>query len=110
MTYFIALISIILGSAAQYLFKLGVSQTEALSIKLIKNTYLWGGIGCYGVSLLLWFYVLSKMELSKAYPLVGLGYVFTLLIGHFLLSENINIYRIVGVVLIVCGVFFVSRS
>ena len=92
MVYIIALISIMLGAFAQYLLKVGVQQViwykdegfYTLMSGLI-NMRLLSGILCYGLSLLFWLYVLSKIELSRAYPLVSLGYVFTLLLGHFLL-------------------------
>ena len=87
MVYIIALISIMLGAFAQYLLKVGVQQViwykdegfYTLMSGLI-NMRLLSGILCYGLSLLFWLYVLSKIELSRAYPLVSLGYVFTLLL------------------------------
>lgn len=52
------------------------------------------GLTCYGLSMFFWLYVLSQMELSKAYPLVSLGYVITLFLGYWLLGESINNYKI----------------
>ena len=50
-----------------------------------------------------------KDELSRAYPLVSLGYVFTLLLGHFLLNESVTCNKIIGVFFIMVGVYFISR-
>ena len=116
MKYLIALIRIILGSVAQYFLKVGVSSIPANGTLLIKASHaisswaIWGGLLCYGLSLVLWLYVLSMMDLSKAYPLVSLGYVFTLMIGYFILNEPVNIYRVIGVTMIMMGVIFVMKS
>lgn len=118
MIYIIALISILLGSIAQYLLKIGMTsinldkeQDITLIIKsLVTNIPLLGGISCYGLSMIFWLYVLSKLELSKAYPLVSLGYVFTLLLGYFLLHESVNNYKILGVAFIILGVIFITKS
>lgn len=116
MIYLWALISILLGAIAQYLLKIGMAHVNyELGFKhlfrdVISNLPLWGGISCYGLSMVFWLYVLSKMELSKAYPMVSLGYVFTLIIGYFLLNESINTFKIVGILLIVCGVYFITKG
>lgn len=116
MIYLLAFISILLGAVAQYFLKMGMtnwtlkgSVVEMLRL-LFHNYYLWSGILCYGVSMLFWLYVLSRMELSKAYPMVSLGYVITLLIGYFLLNEPLNVPKVVGILLIVAGVCFIARG
>lgn len=118
MIYVIALVSIMLGSIAQYLLKIGVSSLEwdrnrglfVLAKTVLTNINLLGGIACYGLSMIFWLYVLSKLELSKAYPLVSLGYVFTLLLGYFLLHESVNIFKVFGVVLIIVGVMLIIQT
>lgn len=117
MIYIIALISILLGSIAQYLLKIGMTSISVENnkfmsiIKEVSNSIpLIGGIACYGLSMVFWLYVLSKLELSKAYPLVSLGYVFTLLLGYFLLHESINNYKVFGIVFIILGVIFIAKS
>ena len=116
MQYIIALLSIILGTVAQFLLKVGVTAVHEKSkntIELIKNglfnSYLWAGLCFYGISLVLWLFVLSKMELSKAYPLVSLGYIFTLVLAHSFLDEPITIAKVSGICLIIIGVIFLNR-
>jgi drug/metabolite transporter (DMT)-like permease len=53
--------------------------------------------------------VLFKLDVSKAYPLVGLGFVFTAVIGA-LLGEQVTSTRVLGIVFICLGVFIVGRS
>ena len=116
MRYFAAIISILLGATAQYFFKSGITPISEKATGIfdtikscISNMYIWGGLFCYGFSLLLWFYVLSKMELGKAYPMVSLGYVFTLILGYVFLNEAITVTKITGIVLIIIGVVVLTR-
>ena len=113
MKYLIALLSVLLGATGQYFFKIGVDQIRSQNVNLIigcmKNLSIWGGLVFYGLSVLVWFYVLSQMELSRAYPLVSMGYIITLLIGYFLLHEPITLYKTIGIACIMLGVFFISR-
>lgn len=117
MRYVLALISIMLGAFAQLIFKIGMNHiyTEGKGIwqiveQALQSKYLWGGILCYGFSLILWFYVLTQFELSKAYPMVSLGYVFTLILGYYFLNDSINNFKIIGVVFILIGVYFISKA
>lgn len=116
MIYLLAFISILLGAVAQYFLKMGMTNwalkgsVGEMFRLLFHNYYLWSGILCYGVSMLFWLYVLSRMELSKAYPMVSLGYVITLLIGYFLLNEPLSYPKVIGIVLIVAGVCFIARG
>lgn len=117
-TYTLAIISILLGSVAQYLLKIGATGLSAkdaagpaaLLREAVSSPHMLGGITCYGASLIFWLMVLSRMELSRAYPLVSLGYIFTLLIGAYALDEHIPPLRIIGVALIIAGVILIVKS
>jgi drug/metabolite transporter (DMT)-like permease len=79
-------------------------------MKLLQTPWVIFGFACYGVSSILWLDVLSKLDFSLAFPMVSMTYLFTLLIGRFLFHENVGPERIFGVVLILCGLFFLVRS
>ncbi len=119
-TFLIALISIALSVAAQFSLKAGMSgvkvqnafqQSNLLKIlfNVLTDKYVFSGFVLYALGAVVWLGVLSKWDVSKAYPLVGLGFVFTAVIG-FLIGEQMNIPRVIGVVLICAGVFLVGRS
>ena len=116
MVYFFAFLSISFSAFAQYLLKIGVSR-----LSFSKSAGLWynvkellldlpliGGVACYVISMVLWLLVLSKMEMSKAYPLVSIGYIITLFLGYFLLGEALTVSKIVGVGIIVIGVIVLT--
>lgn len=114
-SYLISLIlSISLGAVAQLLLKkaaLLCTATQAIEKfkQLSATPFLWGGLLCYGLSLVFWLDVLSKLELSRAYPLVSLGYIASLILGYFFLQEPITVSKVIGIALIISGVYFIAR-
>jgi multidrug transporter EmrE-like cation transporter len=67
------------------------------------------GLFAYVASAGVWLFVLSKVDVSKAYPFVGLGFVGTMLFAFWFLNEPLTLSKIVGTSLIVIGVFIVAR-
>jgi len=115
-----ALLSIALSVAAQFSLKAGMSDQgvrEAMAqpsslvtlFTVFTNKYVLGGFVLYGLGAVIWLGVLSKWDVSKAYPLVGLGFVFTVLVG-LMVGEQVSALRAAGVALICAGVFVVARS
>ena len=67
------------------------------------------GAVLYMSSFLSWFLILAKYELSSIYPIIiGLSYVFIVILSFFLLKEHGNIYRYIGVLLILSGVILIA--
>lgn len=117
-TILLGLVAIILLSAGQTALKAGLNAIGGVSLadglagifKLFQTPWVIVGFLCYGLSSVLWLDVLSKLDFSLAFPMVGLTYVFTLLIGRFFFGEAVGWERILGVVLILSGVLFLIRS
>jgi len=119
-TLLIAIVSIALSVAAQFSLKAGMSgdgvratlaqpYTFRVLFDVLTDKYVFSGFLLYGLGAVVWLGVLSKWDVSKAYPLVGLGFVFTVLIGY-LLGEQVTLQRVIGVALICAGVFLIGRS
>jgi len=68
------------------------------------------GLVCYAVSLLSWMYVLSKVQVSIAYPFNSVGYLIVMFGGYFFFKEPLSAQKITGIALICAGVIFVSRA
>lgn len=68
------------------------------------------GHGLLLVSIGLWLFVLSKIEVSAAYPLLSIGYVITAVAGVLFLGENVSPSRIGGIILICMGLVLIGRS
>jgi len=107
----IALLSILLGATGQFLFRLGMVEYGNVTVtgiwrqlgSIILTPAIFIGFACFGISSILWLVVISRWELSYAYPLVSLGYVIAILYGTLLLHEDLTFPKIVGCLLILAG-------
>ena len=54
--------------------------------------------------------VLSRVEISYAYPFLGLSFVLVALYGYYFLDEAVTIWRSAGVLLIVAGVAVIAKT
>jgi multidrug transporter EmrE-like cation transporter len=109
--------SVTISAFAQIAFKLGLSskapaQGSALADIIAKLTTLGvlTGLALYAVGTLLWLSALSRVELSQAYPFVGLGFALTTLGGWWLFGDTITPQRLAGIALIVFGIVMIARS
>ena len=68
------------------------------------------GLALYVLGAMVWLLVLARLDVSQAYPFVGLGFILTMLLGALLLGEDLSATRIAGTLLVVAGVLLVSRS
>lgn len=66
------------------------------------------GILFYALSPFLWFLALSRLEVTQAYPiLVSLHLVLTAIIAVALLGEQMTLYKLLAIVLILASVFLI---
>jgi multidrug transporter EmrE-like cation transporter len=116
----LVLVTVGLNVLGQFLMKQGMSSigaihgnTSAVASGLSRaflNPYVLAGVGTYGLSSVFWLILLSRVELSYAYPALSLGYVLVTLVGAFLLGENVSSMRWAAVLVICLGVVLLSRS
>ncbi len=121
LTYCLILFSVAASAVAQLLLKVGMSQAAVPDAESVKGTLaalMWGaqnvwvvgGLGLYFFSALVWLKVLAKVDLSFAYPFVGLGFVMTMLLGKIALDETVSTQRFVGTLCIVLGILFIAMD
>ncbi len=115
------LVSVGLGAVAQVLMKLGMTAApmrEALAtgaaapvvLAVLTSPGVMGGLFLYGIATVLWLGVLSRVELSQAFPFVGLSFVLAAVLGYFVFAEAVSAMRVAGIALIVAGVVLVGRG
>jgi drug/metabolite transporter (DMT)-like permease len=115
------LLSVTLSGIAQVSFKMGVSTpgvreamtsggVSQLVMAFLLSPAVLAGLAMYGVGTLIWLSVLARIDLSLAYPFVGLSFLLTAILGHFLFHEAFHAGRILGTALVVAGVVLVARS
>lgn len=114
------LLSVTLSAVAQIVLKQGMTAPatrEAMAAggmhavtTIVTNLYVIGGLTLYGLGMVFWLGVLSRVDVSQAYPFVGLGFLLTMAFGVLLLGEPFSIGRAAGTLLVLAGVLLVARS
>ena len=91
-------------------FSLSLSTLPPVFLKAATNLHVLFGLLCYGLGFMVWLIVLSKADVSYAYPLISLGYVLTAILAWALFGEALNEIRLVGILTICLGVFLIARN
>lgn len=116
----IFLISILTTIAGQILLK-KATTAQAVSfdasrlfsslVTFATNPYLLGWILSSGISATLWIVVLSRFELSFAFPVsTSLSYILILVLSWWLFGEQLSLVRWLGIGLMCIGIFMASQS
>lgn len=115
MLYILALLSAFLNWVAQILWKIWLDKFDFKSsfftiiLNLIKNLYFLSGCFLYFLSIIVWFFVISKLDVSKAYPFLALSYII-IIIWWYLIWESVNVYKLLWIAFIIIGIIFISKS
>jgi drug/metabolite transporter (DMT)-like permease len=110
----LVLVCVVLGVAGELLFKTGAMGLPEVNLSsvpgvissvssIFRSPVVLLGLLCYGIAAILWIFVLTRLDLSFAYPLYALMYAFIPLAAWFFLKEQIPAGRWAGILLIVAG-------
>ncbi len=116
MSYVILVLAITFNAIANILMKVGMLKEKQSSslvgfiINMSLNPILIGGIICFALGLAAYCYVLTKLNLSIAYPIMtSLGYVIVIIASWLFLKETITLVQIAGFAFIITGVWMVAH-
>ena len=114
------LLGVLLNAVAQLLLKQGMARIGSLAIdmaalsaampKLVASPFIWAGLLSYVISVAVWLVVLSRVDVSYAYPMVGLGYVFATAVAWAVFHENVSPMRVVGMLVVCVGIYIIART
>lgn len=115
------LISISIAVGGQILLKIGMNRIGSVALNsmgaighlflsVLKSPIILIGLFMYVISAALWLIVISAVDLSFAYPFIGLTYVLILIVSKFILKESVNPVRWIGAAIITIGVVVISRG
>ena len=116
--YFILATSIILNALANIFIKAGMNRMSKQSVSGIKtvvlqwilNPFIILGLICFSAALGCYSYVLSKINVSIAYPVnTSLGIIIVIAVSALFLGEKITITQGIGFILIMVGVWLVAK-
>ena len=118
----LVMLSVLLSAGSQVLLKFGMTSTAVRSamatqgeplrvvLAILTAPTVIIGLGCFGLSAIVWLFVLARIPLSTAYPFVALGIAITVVAGRMLFGEPLTALKIGGVALILVGIGAVAAS
>ena len=115
-TLIFLLISIITASIAQFFLKKGALALQNLEFSLpnilysassiLRNKWLLGGASFFVISFFFYLFVLSRLRLNFAYPvMVSAGIILVAIGSQIFLGETLSFRQIIGIALIIFGIF-----
>lgn len=115
MTFFLTSITIlcVLGiSLGQMLFKKAAQSIGDASAwqQWFFNGWLIAALALYGITTLVWIWVLRHAPLHLAYPFMGLAFLIVPCLGWMFLGEPIRIHTVVGGTLILAGIAITAHA
>ncbi|SEN84127.1 EamA family transporter [Paenibacillus sp. OV219] len=100
----------------QFLWKYGLMQREKpfesirTILELLFSPYIIGGLFIYGCATVLWLFIVSRVDLSLAYPIQSLAYIISIFGAYYFFGESLSALKIVGCLLILAGVACIGLS
>lgn len=111
---------VLLNACAQLLLKAGMSQigqfdfsfanAVPIGMKVMMNPPIISGIFLYVMSVVVWLLVLSRVQVSYAYPMLSIGYIVNAFAANYFFGEPLTSMRMLGIFIIITGVYLVARS
>lgn len=102
---------------AQLFLRKGMMNIEINSLSLSKllevlsSLYVWMGLFFYGISFVLYLYILTKFEVSYIYPIImSIGFVLLLIFSVLLFGEAFTLKKVLGILIIAAGIIIITSS
>ena len=100
--------------AGQLMFKwasiYNQSLTGPLPLRLLRNWPLMGAFAWYGLTALVWFYILTRVPLSQAYPFSILSSALVPVAAWLVFKEPVNWSMAGGFALMLAGLLVILRA
>lgn len=114
------LFTVLANAVAQIMLKKGMISIAATSMdgnvvgdfltRTIFNPFVFFGVCMYVAAMLAHLVVLSKIDVSLAYPFLSLAYVVVAAYAYFFFQENVSGLRMAGIALICFGTVLIAQS
>lgn len=112
--FFVIVANILLKKGASIVSVLELSPENMVSsiFSFAKNPYIILGLISYGISFIMWLFVLSKLKLGIAYPVaVSLNICLLTVASVLFFKETVTTLQVIGIFIIIAGLFLlVGRS
>ena len=114
------LFTVLTNAAAQLLLKHGMMTLGPISFsaetaiqrifQIVFNPWVFLGLSTFVISMASHLYVLSKVDLSYAYPFLSLAYVAVAFFAWLLFKEELGALKIAGIAFICVGTVLIAQS
>jgi len=104
----LVLICTLLISVAQVFFKLGAEKLNFSIVNVTTNTYLIIGVLLYMLGSIFLLASFRGGEVSVLYPIIATSYIWVSLLSISFLNEQMNLFKWVGVFVIVVGIALIG--
>ncbi len=114
------LFTVLTNAAAQLMLKQGMLALGDISfagtnpvlkiLQIVFSPWIFFGLATFVISMASHLFVLSKVELSFAYPFLSLAYVAVAIFAYYLFAEDLNALRIAGIGFICVGTVLIAQS
>lgn len=114
--WMLLLIGVLMSAVGGLFLKIGAVQIQyddgviEIFRQVVFNWKIIVGVLMYFIPVLIWIFLLKKVELSFLQPLFSMVYVVTPVLASIFLNENVTIARWLGIGAIIIGVIIVARS
>ena len=106
----LVLLASFVGSFGAVFLKAGAGRLHREIHTLLLNWRLAAGIAMYLLSFVFYYLGVRKGELSILYPMVSLGYLWTLVWSWLFFKEPITRRKVGGIALIIVGIVVLNLS
>lgn len=89
---------------------LAAGGAERVALAVLGSPGVWLGLVVYGLSAVLWLFVLARVDLSVAYSFVSLGFLLVMALGAILFGEPITWMKVLGTMLVALGIWLVATG
>lgn len=116
MTWGLVVLGILLSSCGGILLKMGAADIRysegplPVAWQLASSWKIVGGMLMYFVPVLIWIFLLKRLDLSFLQPLFSLVYVVTPIMAMLLLHEQVPAARWLGIGVVMLGVLIIASS
>ena len=85
------------------------SESPSLIKSIFEIKFVFG-VFFYGLNLLVFLFVLKSENVSKAYPILAtLSFILLTLLSYLYLDEKFSLINILGLIIIILGIYFLSK-
>ena len=121
MTYLpFILFTVFTNAAAQLMLKAGMTNIGSISftadtailriVQIVFSPWVFAGLCTFVISMASHLFVLSKVDISFAYPFLSLAYVAVAIFAWLVFKEDLGAFKIAGIALICLGTVFIAQG